>query len=83
LMHHPGVVEVAVVGRPDPVLGERVHAFVWNDGRAVNEVEIKSFCSARLSDYKVPDAVTVLSGPLPRNAAGKVLKNVLRELLTS
>jgi long-chain acyl-CoA synthetase len=83
MMHHPAVVEVAVVGRPDPVLGELVHAFVWNDGRLVTEVEIKCFCSERLSDYKVPHAITILSAPLPRNAAGKVLKNVLRELLTS
>lgn len=80
MMHHPAVVEVAVIGRPDPVLGERVHAFIWSDGRPVTEIEIKSFCSERLSDYKVPDIVTVLSAPLARNANGKVLKNVLRNM---
>lgn len=80
MMHHPSVVEVAVIGRPDPVLGERVHAFIWSDGRPVTEIEIKSFCSERLSDYKVPDIVTIMSAPLARNANGKVLKNVLRDM---
>lgn len=83
VMHHPSVVEVAVVGRPDPVLGEKVHAFIWNDGKPLTEAEIRDFCSERLSDYKVPDIVTILSVPLARNANGKVLKNVLRELSIS
>jgi acyl-CoA synthetase (AMP-forming)/AMP-acid ligase II len=47
----------------------------------VTQADIKSFCAARLSDYKVPDTVTILAAPLPRNANGKVLKSVLREML--
>jgi acyl-CoA synthetase (AMP-forming)/AMP-acid ligase II len=35
----------------------------------------------RLSDYKVPDRITFLSQPLPRNAAGKVLKGELRKMI--
>lgn len=80
LSHHPSVIEAAVVGRPDPVLGEKVHAFIWNEGRSVTESDIKLFCSERLSDYKVPDMVTILPAPLTRNANGKVLKNLLRDL---
>lgn len=81
LSHHPAVVEAAVVGKPDPVLGERVHAFVWNEGRAADADAIRAFCAERLSDYKVPDSVTFLDQPLPRNANGKILKTALRDML--
>lgn len=81
LSRHPSVVEAAVVGKPDPVLGERVHAFVWSEGRPFDEQAIRAWCAQNLSDYKVPDAVTPLDAPLPRNANGKVLKTALRELL--
>lgn len=81
LSHHPAVVESAVVGRPDPVLGEKVHAFIFSDGRPVDEASIKNHCAERLSDYKVPDSVTFLDAPLPRNANGKILKTSLRDLL--
>ncbi len=80
IMHHEAVVEVALVSRPDPVLGEKTHAFIWTDGKPLTAGEIRAFCLERLSDYKVPDKVTITSGPLARNANGKVLKNVLREL---
>lgn len=83
LASHSLVVEAAVVGVPDDVLGERVHAYIFLDGNQVDADEIKNYCSARLSDYKVPDLVTFLDGPLPRNANGKVLKNVLRDIKTA
>jgi len=78
---HPAVVECAVVGGPDPVLGERVHAFAWCDGRAAEAADLRAWCAARLSDYKVPDTVTFLDAPLPRNPNGKVLKTALRAML--
>ncbi|MGE3306448.1 MAG: class I adenylate-forming enzyme family protein, partial [Rhizobiaceae bacterium] len=83
MAHHPSVVETAVVGKPDPVLGERVHAFIYSDGRPQDVADVKRFCAERLSDYKVPDDITFLPQPLPRNAAGKVLKNQLRDMLPS
>jgi acyl-CoA synthetase (AMP-forming)/AMP-acid ligase II len=70
------------VGKPDPILGERVHAFIYSDGSLGDEAAVKRFCAERLSDYKVPDGVTFLKEPLPRNANGKVLKNALRALIT-
>lgn len=81
MTHHASVVEVAVIGKPDPVLGERVHAFVFTDGRPFDEADIRRFCAERLSDYKVPDTITDLGAPLPRNANGKIVKNELRERL--
>ena len=78
---HPGVVESAVVGRPDPVLGEKVHAFVHTGGREADAAMLRAHCAERLSDYKVPDGFTFLDEPLPRNANGKVLKTALRDLL--
>lgn len=82
LNHHPEIVEAAVVGRPDPVLGERVHAFVRPvEGATLDEAAVRTFCAERLSDYKVPESVTLTADPLPRNANGKLQKPALRALL--
>ena len=78
LSHHPAVLESAIIGRPCPVLGERVHAFVSLKG-AVHESELRRFLGERLADYKVPETFTLLDEPLPRNANGKLLKRTLRE----
>jgi acyl-CoA synthetase (AMP-forming)/AMP-acid ligase II len=80
LLEHPAVVEVAVVAKPCPVLGERVHAFVVLR-HAVEEADLQRHCADVLSDYKVPETVRRLEGTLPRNANGKVLKRSLREIL--
>jgi acyl-CoA synthetase (AMP-forming)/AMP-acid ligase II len=83
LMSHPGVVEAAVVPRPCPVLGERVHAFVavsaTGDGAETSADELARHCAGLLADYKVPDGFTISTGPLPRNANGKLIKRQLRE----
>ncbi|NBS46930.1 MAG: long-chain fatty acid--CoA ligase [Betaproteobacteria bacterium] len=86
LMAHPQVQEAATVGVPCPVLGERVHAFVYAPGTARNANEADALraqlvaqCRAQLADYKTPDDFTWLAEPLPRNANGKVLKRALRE----
>ncbi len=70
--------EVAIVGRPDPVLGERVHAFVTMAGTATAE-DLRAYCAERLADYKVPESFTISTEPLPRSANGKILKRELRE----
>ena len=79
LMALPGVIEAAVVGRPCPVLGERVHAFLYAPGIARDDAAIKRHCAERLADYKVPETLTWSDAPLPRNANGKVMKRVLRD----
>ena len=79
LSHHAGVLESAIIARPCPVLGERVHAFVARRDSAVTESDLKDFCASRLADYKVPETFTLLDEPLPRNANGKLLKRVLRD----
>jgi long-chain acyl-CoA synthetase len=76
-----GVAECAVIGRSDPVLGERVHAVVVvKEGSSIASEHIRHACSQQLSDYKVPETVTLQTAPLPRNANGKVLKADLRAI---
>ncbi|MBC7726127.1 MAG: AMP-binding protein [Microbacteriaceae bacterium] len=82
LMAWPGMVEVAIVGRPCPVLGERVHAFVHMTSGTPDDAALRAFCAARLADYKVPETITWAAEPLPRNANGKLMKRLMRaELL--
>jgi acyl-CoA synthetase (AMP-forming)/AMP-acid ligase II len=75
-----GVVEVAVVGRPDEILTERVVAFVRTAEATITDQEVREFCSRNLADYKVPDWIVVTDEPLPRNANGKIQKAELRQL---
>jgi long-chain acyl-CoA synthetase len=80
LAAHPSVGEVAVVGVPDEVLGEKVGAvLVLRPGAELDPADLAAFAQQRLADFKVPQYVAVRSEPLPRNAGGKVLKPVLRE----
>jgi O-succinylbenzoic acid--CoA ligase len=55
-----------------------VHAFVYAPNDAPHEDDVIAHCRASLADYKVPEAITWLEAPLPRNANGKVLKRLLR-----
>ena len=81
LYAHPAVQECAVVSKPCPVLGERVHAFVMLKQMNISDDELREFCRSRLSDYKVPESLTLSSTPLPRNANGKLLKKDMRDQL--
>ena len=78
LAHHPNVIECAVVSCPDPILGERVQAFVYSREPNPSESDLRTFCAEKLSDYKVPEIVTFLREALPRNANGKIFKALLR-----
>jgi long-chain acyl-CoA synthetase len=78
LAGHPLVLESAVVAKPCPVLGERVHAFVTARDANLTEAELKSFLATRLADYKVPESITLSTEPLLRNSNGKILKRELR-----
>jgi long-chain acyl-CoA synthetase len=81
LYAHPAVQECAVVGRPCPVLGERVHAFVALREAGVTPEDLAAFLRPLLSDYKVPEGYTLSTTPLPRNSNGKLLKRAMRDQL--
>nr|WP_263324921.1 class I adenylate-forming enzyme family protein [Neobacillus sp. Marseille-Q6967] len=78
LYEHPKVLEAAIVGVPDALFGEVVKAVIVPK-ETVGEQEIKDFVAERLANYKVPKYVEFVSA-LPRNAAGKILKNELKNL---
>ncbi len=74
-----GVVESAVIGLPHPELGEGVTAVVVRaDGASIEESDVLAALAGRLAKFKQPKRVFFVD-ELPRNAMGKVQKNVLRE----
>ena len=79
LVQHPAVFEVAVLGVPDQMMGEKVGAIVvLRPGMDAEAADIRAFAKQHIADFKVPQFVSFRSEPLPRNAGGKVLKPVLR-----
>lgn len=77
---HPGVEESAVFGVPHELWGEEVVAAVQaRPGSAVSADELRDFALGHLARFKVPTRIHIGPEPLPRNAAGKVLKRELRE----
>jgi malonyl-CoA/methylmalonyl-CoA synthetase len=77
---HPGVLDCAVVGAPDPEWGERVCAALeLRPGTPVTLDELRSFLKDGLAAYKLPRSL-VCSPALPRNAMGKVLKAEVQKL---
>ena len=76
---HPAVAESALIAQPDPVLGEKAHAFVFRSDPACTADELRAHCARHLADYRVPDFISFVDQPLPRNANGKILKRQLRQ----
>lgn len=84
LAQHPGVAEVAVLGLPDPEMGEQVVAVVVPrpDAARPSVEDLIAFSRERLASYKKPRRV-VFAETLPRNALGKVQKHLLAARLAA
>jgi acyl-CoA synthetase (AMP-forming)/AMP-acid ligase II len=74
----PGVYEAAVVGVPDPVMGEKVGAVLVPMPDGVEVAAVLEHLRPLLADFKLPEFVAVRTEPLPRNPGGKILKQPLR-----
>ncbi len=78
LYAHPQIAEAAVVGMPDPLMGEDVLAYVVpRAGAALSEEAVIAFCQERLAKFKCPKRVRFLDA-LPKSPIGKILRKELR-----
>jgi len=83
LLSHPAVVEVAVVGQPDPDWGEIVVAFVVTEsGATLDDAQLDAHCLERIARFKRPKIYHYIP-ELPKSSYGKVLKRELAEQLRS
>ena len=78
LASYPGIEEVAVFGVPDPRWGESVYAVVFSRKDATPD-ELIAHCRGQIAGFKMPRCIELRTEPLPKSAAGKILKRELRE----
>ncbi len=79
LEQHPKIAEAAVVGAPDPALGERVRAcIILQDGCTMTDEEVRDYLADKLAKYKLPEFVEFMAD-FPRNPTGKILKQDLKK----
>jgi acyl-CoA synthetase (AMP-forming)/AMP-acid ligase II len=84
LSANPKILEVAVIGQPDQVWGQLVCAVVrLKERETLTHHELVEFCQGKLAHFKIPKRVIFVDQPLPRNAAGKVILEAMRNLLNA
>jgi long-chain acyl-CoA synthetase len=77
---HPAVSEVVVIGLPDEMWGEKVHAVLTlKEGMTVTEQELKDFAKPQLAGYKRPKSYDIRA-ELPKSATGKIARRLIRDL---
>ncbi|MER7395271.1 class I adenylate-forming enzyme family protein [Streptomyces sp. NPDC000151] len=82
LNDHPAIVQAAVVGLPDEIYGQRViAAVVPTSHAAVSQADLRAFCSAKLSAYKVPSAFVVVDALPVNSTTGKLNRKEVASLL--
>ncbi|WP_271025576.1 long-chain fatty acid--CoA ligase [Rhizobium sp. RCAM05973] len=74
---HPGVLEAAAVGVPDPHSGEAVKLFIVKKDPALTEADVRAHCAANLTNYKRPRFIE-FRAELPKSNVGKILRKELR-----
>ncbi|GLB58824.1 fatty acid--CoA ligase family protein [Cytobacillus sp. NCCP-133] len=77
LYNHVDIVEAAVLGVPDPNLGEAVRCFVVSKNPELTDEQLLAYCSRYLAKYKVPASIEFLD-ELPKNTTGKILRRALK-----
>ena len=80
LIGHAAVSEAAVIGVPDDIWGERVHAIVrLKPGMSATPKALIAHCHTLIANYKCPRTVDLREEPLPLSGAGKIPKTELRK----